>query len=240
MRNVRMILVSLVVLGFLSALPSLASAQVLPGWDFSVSGFGGGAIPFNSDIKLSGLGASATMQNMKFDTSPSFGGKLTAWTTLFRQPTGFDFGAEVDVTHSDPDVSPQTFTLSGSIGGVPFATPMRLLQKVDVGSTIVAVNLLARYPFGVSATFPNGRWHPYLGIGGGADVANVEVLGVKNTDTAGAFQALAGVKFLLTKNIGLFMEYKFTDADHSFNLGGVKAKTTLDINHLVGGVAFHF
>ena len=240
MRIVRIALVPLVILGILSALPPLASAQVLPGWDFSVSGFGGAAIPLNSDIKLSGFGASATMQDMKFDTSPSFGGKLTAWTTLLRQATGFDFGAEVDVTHSDPDVSPQTFTLSGSIAGVSFATPVRLLQKVDVGSTIVGVNLLARYPFGVSATFPNGRWHPYLGLGGGADIANVEVLGVKNTDTAAAFQALAGVKFLLTKNIGLFVEYKFTDADHSFNLAGVNAKTTLDINHLVGGVAFHF
>ncbi len=240
MRSLRIFLVPLVVLGVLTVLPPHASAQVVPGWDFSVSGFGGGAFPIHNDVTLSAPGVRATMQDMKFDTSASYGGKVTAWTTLFRQATGFDLGAEVDVTHYDPNLSPQAFGMTGTISGVPFATAARLTQKVDIDSTIVAGNILARYPLFVSGLFPNGRWQPYFGVGGGADVATASVLGYKDTDTAGVVQVLGGVKFLLTKNIGLFVEYKFTDVEHTFTLAGVNTKTTLDINHVVSGLAFHF
>ncbi len=53
MRRLRWFPASLVAVGVLLAIPPLALAQVLPGWDFSVSGFGGGAFPLNSNVTLS-------------------------------------------------------------------------------------------------------------------------------------------------------------------------------------------
>jgi len=241
MRNVRIALAPLVVLGFLCALPPLASAQVLPGWDLSVSGFGGGAIPIESDVNFSGSGASGTAHNVTFDNSASAGGKLTAWRTALRQATGgFDFGAEVDVTHSEPDISPQYLSGTVSLSGTPYGAGTRLLQRVEISSNLVALNLLARYPLGVSARFPNGWLQPYVGVGGGADIAHTSVAGLNDDDTAAVVQALVGEKLLLTRNIGIFFEYKFTHASHSFTLGGVTCKTDLNVNHIVGGVAFHF
>ncbi|HTU02108.1 MAG TPA: hypothetical protein VMG58_09840, partial [Candidatus Sulfotelmatobacter sp.] len=94
---------------------------------------------------------------------------------------------------------------------------------------------LLRHPFGVTPDLPQGRWYPYLGIGGGAEIAQkkgtpvfsltgmafapgpVSIrVGDSATDTAAVLQLLAGLKIFFTRHVALFGEYKFTHADHTF------------------------
>jgi len=233
--------VSLILLGILSVHPTLALAQVLPGWDFSVSAFGGGALPFDTYITID----SAGRQDVSEKNSAAFGGKIQAWTTLARAKTGLDFGAEVDVTQLYPDIKGRP--PAGSVGPGPGAGRLGTGEgEMEISSTIVAVNLLRRRPFGASEIFPNGRWQPYIGIGGGAEVTHAErrLDGIKDTDIAPALQVLSGVKVFLWRNIALFAEYKFTRAAHFFEFNTRPLprteEITFSVNHVVGGIAFHF
>ncbi len=222
--------------------PALLFAQV-PMWDFSVSAFGGGAFPFRTDYRIddtifSGY-SSGTIKDVTLKSSVSFGGKLAVWTTGLRSRTGLDFGAEVDVTQYYPHVAraeQQHFeTRTLSFGTFTFQEPSTIAGSADLDATIIALNVLARYPFGVTPELPQGRWYPYLGIGGGAEIARKKVAPAYDfsrmafadgpptiqaptdvTDTAPVLQVLAGAKFFFTRHIALFAEYKFTHASHTF------------------------
>jgi hypothetical protein len=140
------------------------------------------------------------------------------WVTAPRKTLGIDIGAEVDVTHFDPDP-----TLS---------------------ATYFGVNLMARIPMGVEPEFPNGRWFPYIGFGGGAQrlSVEVEVLGYKEGNTVPAFQGLGGVKVFLIKHVAVFAEGKFTHASHTQVFRGFPSSVDFTVNavHGVGGLSFHF
>jgi hypothetical protein len=182
--------------------------------DVYVSGFGGYSFPLSTDVSIGGF---TIGQDVEFENSPSFGGKVGLWVTAPRKSLGIDIGAEVDVTHFDPDP-----TLS---------------------ATYFGVNLMARIPMGVEPELPNGRWFPYIGFGGGAQRLSVEVLGYKEGNTVLAFQGLGGVKVFLIKHVAVFVEGKFTHASHTlvfpvFSLGSVDF--TVNAVHGVGGLSFHF
>ncbi len=213
--------------------PAPVFAQV-PLWDFSVSAFGGGAFPFRTDYRIDDYD-SGTIKNVTLKNSVSFGGKLAVWTTGLRSRTGLDFGAELDITEYFPDVNTAT-QRTPYPGG---ATLSLTARPADLDATIIALNLLLRYPVAATSEFPHGRWYPYLGIGGGAEIARKKgtpVFGVgvgvciegqgcmaltpqaptDVTDTAPVLQVLAGAKLFFTRHIALFAEYKFTHASHTF------------------------
>ena len=91
--------------------------------------------------------------------------------------------------------------------------------------TPIVLNAIYRLPLARNADFPQGRIHPYVGVGLGAFIATLEsrttVLDVNtsfsDTDVRPGFQAIAGTRFFLTRHIALFAEYKFVrTADFSF------------------------
>lgn len=175
--------------------------------DAYISGFGGYAFPFNTDVSS---GGTVLAPDAEYENTPSFGGKIGLWLTAPRKTMGIDVGAEIDVTHFDPDPT--------------------------LNATYFGVNLMARLPMGVEPERPNGRWFPYVGIGGGAQWLNFDFFGVKRSNTAPAFQAMGGVKVFVVNHVAVFVEGKFTHASHSlefldFNLNAV---------HGVGGLSFHF
>ena len=183
--------------------------------DVYISGFGGYSFPFKTDISLDG----STVSDVELDNSPSFGGKLGMWFTAPRKTLWIDIGAEIDVTHFTPD----------------------MLGVIELNATYFGANLLARLPMGVEPDLPNGRWFPYIGVGGGAQRLSIQVLGNKGRNTAPAFQGLGGVKVFLTKHFALFAEGKFIRASHSQGVeGGAELDFTLSSVHGVGGLSVHF
>ena len=175
--------------------------------DVYISGFGGYSFPFKTDVSSGGFPIGYT----DFENSPSFGGKVGLWATAPRKTLGIDIGAEVDVTHFDPDQS--------------------------LSATYFGVNLMARLPMGGEPDLPNGRWFPYIGVGGGAQWLNATEFGFKS-NTAPAFQGLGGVKVFVFKHVAVFVEGKFTHASHSLMFAS--ANFAVNVVHGVGGLSLHF
>jgi opacity protein-like surface antigen len=72
-------------------------------------------------------------------------------------------------------------------------------------------------------------------------MTDLKISGTGSTgDTRFAYQALAGAKLFFTKHIAVFAEYKFTSASHSWDVQGTKVDADQQVNHVVGGLAFHF
>ena len=215
--------------------------------DRYISVFGGVALPSKTDVTEVGPGTNVTIFDVKLDNSPSIGGKIGMYTTQFRGSSGLDFGGELDITNFSPDQKGnQTLNASGTVGGVPVVAAVT--NPVNINSTLIAFNLLARKPFGVTQDLPNGRWSPYVGIGGGVQTSTFEPPGSikKARQTDPAFQGLAGVKVFLAQHIALFGEYKFTHASHTFETQDISTgaiitdKYTFNVNHIVAGLAVHF
>jgi hypothetical protein len=120
--------------------------------------------------------------------------------------------------------------------------------------------LMLRYPLFKSDTYPNGRLHPYFGIGPAGFVSWADLdpksLGLagkfKDTSADVGFDAQLGIKYLFEmpnmpgKYYGLFLEQRFTRFDPSAykdDIDIVPVEIDLDpLNtwHTTVGVGFHF
>src|SRR5207244_13241889 len=162
----RGLLVIAMMVGSLFAWPGPATGQdevrVKP-IDLYISIIGGVALPSKTDLTEVSPGSSVTARDVKLDNSPSIGGKIGMYTTQFRARSGLDFGVEWDITNFSPDQKGNQILNGGAVVTTP----------VNMNSTLIAVNLLARKPFGVTQDLPNGRWHPYVGIGGGVQICTI-------------------------------------------------------------------
>jgi opacity protein-like surface antigen len=244
MKRHRLLVIAMIAVSLL-AFPWSAAGQVdvrVNPIDRYISVFGGVALPSKTDVTEVSPGTNLTIFDVKLDNSPSIGGKIGMYITKFRAGRGLDFGLELDITNYSPDQKGNQ-VLRGTLNGVPVGV---ITTAININSTLIAVNLLARKPFGVTQDFPNGRWSPYVGIGGGVQTSTFEPPGTikKGRQPDPAFQALAGVKAFLTQHVALFGEYKFTHASHTFEtqIGAaiITDKFTFNVNHLVAGIAVHF
>lgn len=207
-------------------LSELARAE---GIDAYISGFGGYAFPLKTDLTTGGI----TIQDSELDNSPSFGGKVGMWFTGLRKQSGIDIGVEADFTNFNPDQKAGQILMTNV--GIPVIT-----NAVDLNATYFGIHVLARLPMGVTSELPNGRWFPYIGVGGGGQRLRFEGGGTEVSDTAPAFQGLGGVKVFLSKHIAVFGEGKFTHADHTLESQGSTLDLTVQAVHGVGGVSVHF
>lgn len=220
---VSMALLLLCMVGYSESAQAQEEVRVRP-VDVYISGFGGYSFPFKADISQGGFTAS----DVELDNSPSLGGKLGMWITAPRKTLGIDVGAEIDITNFNPNHS----------GG-------QVLTSLDLNATFLGVNVLARLPMGVNPDLPNGRWFPYIGVGGGGlrlSFQTPQLAGsTEGRQTAPAFQGIGGIKVFLTKHFAAFAEGKFIHASNSIGVqGGPSIDLTLSSVHGVGGLSLHF
>jgi len=105
-------------------------------------------------------------------------------------------------------------------------------------------NLLARAGFLPDKEVTFGRLQPYIGIGPGFEIIYARTDSAKNF----AFEALAGVRYMCTPNLGLFLEYKFSYQyevqleDVLVQKYGRGGMMQFDVPHhrFVIGVSYHF
>jgi len=231
----------LMIMGCVPVWTDLARAdeevQVRP-IDAYLSLYGGVASPFKTDVTESSPFASVTAKDSKLENSASIGGKAGLWFTAPRKSLGLDFGLELDVTSFGPDQKAgQVLTTTSGFNVVT--------SSVNLNATLIGVNFLARLPMGATADLPNGRWYPYLGIGGGLERLTFQTAtSTEARDSSPAFQGLGGIKVFLFKHLAVFAEAKFTHASHTFEFqgAGVTAFDKLTVNtlHGIGGLSFHF
>lgn len=210
--------------------------------DFSLSVFGGWALLQDPDVGVqqSTPFIDGEAEGVELDEDFTLGAKLTSWERNLGLNGRLDFGFELDFTRMKAEMPAQTVGASGvsslgSLGSIAFLIPF------DIQSNMLAVNLLWRYPVRESVAFPSGRWYPYFGVGGGASLARMRMSGGPwRYDASPVFQGLAGIKWFLTHQLGLFAEYKRTQATHDFSFTGFSLEVPLGANHVVGGLAMHF
>jgi len=128
----------------------------------------------------------------------------------------------------------------GIEGEVLQATPHIKNLDTDPGIhlrvTTIGVNFLARYP---------GRtFQPYAGVGVGTVIAHLSDTATvqSDTDVAGGWNVLAGLRTFVTPYVAVFTEYKHTGAtlrfDQAFGTGGFEG--VYRAQHLLVGLSYHF
>lgn len=167
--------------------------------------------------------SSVHLSDLDLARSPIYGVKAG----LFLPSPQSWFGLETEVFYSNPHVKQQPVTATGSKSGTDS------LGGAHIRMTTWAFNWVARYP--------GERFQPYAGVGLGIFWARLSGndYGGSGSDTSLGLNALAGVRLLVTRHIGLFAEYKYNRA--SFDLGGdVMLHTLYQAHNLVGGLSVHF
>jgi hypothetical protein len=222
-------------------------------WEFSFSGYGGWA--FHGDTTFQANQAqnlstglvepvNVRVTNLRFEDSGTFGSKLSAWYLPKRHRWQPQIGFEIDWTRFTADVpTGQELPAEGTFQSTGTPVGFAIFNAApEFAVDNMAFNLLFRYPIWATPDMPQGRWHPYIGVGGGAQRARLSLDGYEETSYSPLFQGLVGVKFFLIKYVAVFGEAKFTQGWHTYKYETdfYWERYRLSTLHLVGGVALHF
>jgi hypothetical protein len=190
-----------------------------------ISFMAGVAIPFSQDATFQDGSQPTVVKDVDYQMKHSWGGSAGIWFPTRNKLAGFDLGVELtgyvwypdvaccrDYFNNDPATNTGTTT--------------------EISSVYVGPNFLIRYPMAISEAYPNGRWHPYVGIGVGAHQMGMKpggfrgghLLNVNTTqrDTTIGFQGVGGIKAYLFKYVAAFAEAKYLHAHHN-GLGADRA-----------------
>jgi opacity protein-like surface antigen len=229
-----------IVLFLTLALPAVAQAE------FEASLYGGGSFTNSADATLDAPGANLRFIGVGFNSSGTLGGKVGYW---FKELPNLNasYGIGLDVFSFSANLDRQTVpaTLNGASGTGTFSA-------IDIGVLGIGLDLVKfRLHLNKDDQFPNGRVQPYATLGPAIFRTSVKDSGnnfapggQKDTSTSLGVKLGLGLQYYLTKDVGLFGEYRFTHAgaEGSFVDTGVPGtlKTDLNTHHLVFGGSFHF
>ena len=194
-------------------LPTMSSGTLEPYLSFMA----GIAIPFSQDATFRN---GDVERNVDYQMKQSVGGNAGIWFPTRNKLAGFDIGLEISGFVWYPDIAccrngvNGTLNPDGSFEGTTTET-----QGIYIGT-----NVMLRYPMGISEAYPNGRWFPYVGVGGGAHQIAQRPGGFRGAgfgnaiadqrNTSPGFMALGGFKAHLFKYVAAFVEAKYVQAFH--------------------------
>jgi hypothetical protein len=195
-------------------LPTMSSGTIEPYLSF----LAGVSLPFSQDATFRN---GDVERDVDYQMKQSVGGNAGIWFPTRNKLLGFDLGGEIEGYIWYPDVACCREGFNGRIlADGAFEGTTTEIQGIYVGA-----NFLIRRPMGISEAYPNGRWHPYVGVGAGAHqfamrpggsrgTSDLETPFVDQRHTAIAFQAKGGFKVHLFKYLAAFAEAKYTHAFH--------------------------
>ena len=235
--------------GVYENLPSRRGKERLLNGEFYAGGYLGAAFTPSQDLRYSegfslnnGLTrtsqGSATLFGNQFNNSLTGGVKFGYFT--HRIPY---LGLEVESSVNNSYVNRRSLSTSRPIQG---ASQVAVPNDFWINWT-TALHIVGRYGFFPDQEVPFGRLQPYVGIGPAFIVLYEEVDSAKNF----GIDVMAGVRYMFTKHIGAFVEYKYNhhwDAEieaHPFYLpNGAEGRGTahldFDSHKVVMGVAYHW
>jgi opacity protein-like surface antigen len=158
-------------------------------------------------------------QNVIGRSSPSFGVRVGRWLDDLQIPF---VGVAFDVSYFRPAADVQT-------------VPLSLL-------------LMARYGFLKDDEVPDGRLQPYVGIGPGFFISNLNgIIGSQSGDSTSrdiGLDTRVGLAYRFDSNWAGFAEYRFTRVSPTWKVdifnGTTDATTTFNTHHIVLGVSYRF
>jgi opacity protein-like surface antigen len=212
--------------------------------EWSLDFYGGVSWIQSADIRVGGRDANgnsidATIFSLKADTGFSLGVRPGYW---------FDslpfLGLDLDIFYMHVPISAQTRAATGTFTGKFLGEPISVSASgvaniPDATLPIVgfAPELRLRWPLGVDATYPHGRWQPYLSVGPSwaFSLDNSKV----SMQTGG--KVGAGLTFRVLPWLALFSEYRFIFyPGFEFTDRNITYKSDFNTHNLVFGVSFGF
>ena len=196
-----------------------------------VAGQMGVSIP-NSFSNVEGVGSAAgvTVSDLSLQNSLMYGAKLGYYFDSIKW-----LGVETEVFNSTPHLKQQNATVS--FGGAS-ATATFPGQSVRVLNW-APINIVVRHQM--------GQFEPYAGIGMGVFFANLTdgASGESSSSSNVGLNTQVGLRYLVTRNVSLFGEWKYNRASFDFSessptqaTGGFKGNYSANI--LAFGVGYHF
>jgi opacity protein-like surface antigen len=196
-----------------------------------VAGQMGVSIP-NSFSNVEGVGSLTGVKtsDLSLQNSLMYGAKLGYYFDSIKW-----LGVETEVFNSTPHLKQQNATVS--FGGAS-ATGTFPGQSVRVLNW-APINIVVRHQM--------GQFEPYAGIGMGVFFANLKdgASGESSSSTNVGLNTQLGLRYLVTKNLSVFGEWKYNRASFNFSessptqaTGGFKGDYSANI--LAFGVGYHF
>jgi len=205
----------LVLVTALVALAVTVSAPALARAETFLELYGGGAFPLDSDTTISGPGF-VLIGESSYKESFVVGGR-----------GGYYFEGGVPWLGLALDVSYFKADIDLPSGAENEVVPVSLL-------------LMLRAPLVQSPAFPRGRLQPYVGIGPSFVYSKSKDGTASDTSFDLGFDFRMGLAWMLTKNVGLFGEYRFSYVQPDYDLNGEQVEPDFSVNHLAVGLTFRF
>lgn len=183
-----------------------------------------------SNIEGVGSNAGVTASDLSLANSLMYGAKLGYYFDSMKW-----LGVETEVFNSTPHLKQQTATFSS--GGV----------SVPVDVTGQNIRVLNWAPVNIVVRYQMGQLEPYAGIGMGVFFARIKdgESGESSSSTKVGLNTQVGLRYMVTKNMSLFGEWKYNRASFDFGessptqaTGGFKGDYSAHL--LAFGVGYHF
>jgi opacity protein-like surface antigen len=201
-----------------------------------VAGFGGYTFGHGiNDVDGTGLAAGNSFGNIGLKNSGVYGGKLGYFL-----PDRLNWlGLEIEGFNTTPHIKESSFATSSHlrVTTLAFNAIVRAKMMCDYdqnrrSDSRTSAERDSRHDF--------CRLQPYVGAGLGLFFAKADNV---SDNAAPGLNALAGVRYYITRGVAVFGEYKYNRVNLDFdNLGGSGAglSGTYSASHVVGGLSFHF
>ena len=234
-------------ISYLTSLAALVTALlVLPGVSYSamwVGGQLGGNFLANSDAKIDVGNVPTITSRDRSARATVIGGVTLGYDFVKEGFGGYNypdwmryFSFAVDFTFNRMIFPQQTIVREQAGRTSQFAFP-----KVEGTMSVLSFLFIGHYGFLPDSEVPNGRLHPYIGVGPGIVFSSIDSgdFGLASTSSTNiALVAETGLRFFCLKNVSLdaAFRYRFFSPTFSHTVGGV----TTDVNFDVNSFAFLF
>jgi opacity protein-like surface antigen len=196
-----------------------------------VAGQVGVTIP-NKATNIEGVDSAAglNVSDLSLHNSVMYGAKLGYYFESMKW-----LGVETEVYNTNPNIKQQDVTASGPGGSATLTLPGQDLRVLNWSPLTVVVRYQA------------GQFEPYAGVGMGVYFARVHdgQTGESSSDTSVGFNSQLGARYLVTKNLSVFGEWKYNRAHFNFSdstptaaTGGFKGDYSANL--FAFGIGYHF
>ena len=210
---------------------SYAESYVAGQLGFTVPSIGKGLTDVEAVDNTGTFPPGTMFSDLSLKSSLLFGAKVGHYFSQIRW-----LGIEGEIYNTNPHLKQQPSTLTvpgfGTVAGTTDGNYLRVL-------TIAPINFMVRYP--------GKRVQPYVGVGPGIFLARLKEaqLGESISSTTVGLNAMAGLRYLVTRHFAVFGEWKYNYTRMNFdqNLNFIQPfglKADYHMHHFVFGAAYLF